>query len=163
MGNIDTSEIEGKVRTFVADTVKFIDGTCKRESPQETVFYIEEDVPSISVYVLQLEQGKYYVGSTHKTIDEQFSDECSEKGSPYTQMYHPMSIVSRMENVDVSEEDKQVKRYMVMHGIDNVRGGSYSQIELDLAVKIALAEEIGLSSNTCLSCGNSGHYTEDCR
>ena len=60
------------------------------------------------------------------------------------------------------EEDKQVKKLMVLYGIDKVRGGSYCEVNLSDESISALEREICHSDNRCLRCGRQGHYVSDC-
>ena len=53
------------------------------------------------------------------------------RGSEWTQRYKPISEVDRLSGCDPFDEDKYTLQYMLKYGITNVRGGSYSQIELD--------------------------------
>jgi hypothetical protein len=47
-------------------------------------------------------------------------------------------------------------------GIDNVRGGSYNQIELTNNQKQYLIAELRTSNNVCYRCGRNSHFIKDC-
>eukprot|EP00961_Rhodomonas_salina_P140719 1893800-Rhodomonas_salina.1 len=51
---------------------------------------------------------------------------------------------------------------MAVHGIDSVRGGSYSQPELTQAQKTTLQTEIDHASGSCLRCGGDSHWAAQC-
>jgi hypothetical protein len=53
---------------------------------------------------------------------------------------------------------------MAKYGIENVRGGTYSNVVLDLDTNsIAILEkEIRHSKNLCTRCGRDSHYIKDC-
>lgn len=88
--------------------------------------------PSLSgqvIYVLQLENNKWYVGST-TNLDRRIQEHKSGRGSEWTKLHRFISLYSEEEMVDPLEEDLVVKMTMREHGIDNVRGGSYSNIKL---------------------------------
>ena len=51
---------------------------------------------------------------------------------------------------------------MANYGIDNVRGGSYVTIELDIFKKEVLQQEIWAATDCCTNCGRKGHFIKDC-
>jgi cellular nucleic acid-binding protein len=114
-----------------------------------------------NIYVLRLEGGRYYVGKSEK-ITQRVKEHLSGYGSAWTKKYKPMSLVKTVENVSAFEEDKITKEYMSKYGIENVRGGSYVEIELtDFQMK-ALQIEIWGAKNLCNNCGKSGHFIKNC-
>ena len=98
------------------------------------------------VYVLPLTRSKYYVGTTSFPV-LRLRQHCSCKGSMWTRAHPPISGYSKLQIVpnDVSPgiiEDMWVKQLMLQHGMDVVRGGSYTQVQLDEAQKGALRAEM---------------------
>jgi hypothetical protein len=51
---------------------------------------------------------------------------------------------------------------MAIYGIDKVRGGAYSTINLDDSVKLLLIKEIQNASGLCFQCGIKGHFIKNC-
>jgi len=51
---------------------------------------------------------------------------------------------------------------MEKYGIDNVRGGSYSKINLGSNIKELLGREIRGSTDKCFACGSPDHFVLDC-
>jgi hypothetical protein len=85
----------------------------------------------VSVYVLKLEQGKYYVGKTHHpqiTIDSS-----SHSNIGWTTLYRPLKIVEIIPDCDSKDVDKYTRLYMDKYGVENVRGGIFVSTELDKA------------------------------
>ena len=83
----------------------------------------------VFVYVLELDQKKYYIGKTETSkfrIDTHFDS----KGSSFTKKYPPKEIYQIIPECDKYDEDKYVKKYMDKYGIENVRGGSYTKLVL---------------------------------
>ena len=58
----------------------------------------------------------------------------------------------KMELIDI---DITVKKYMFKYGIDNVRGGSYLDLELSNEQKNILQSELWTLNNKCYKCGES--------
>ena len=114
------------------------------------------------IYILQLEQGKYYVGKTTQPsfrIEKHFHRE----GSSWTKKYEPLSIVEIIPNCDSYDEDKHTIRYMEKYGINNVRGGSFCQINLSDVNLSTLHQMIQGATDKCYICGKSDHFAKDCK
>lgn len=75
-------------------------------------------------------------------------------GSVWTKKYKLLKI----ENASHFDEDKYVKEYMDLYGIDNVCGGTYSSINLTNSQKNLLVQEIRGANDCCFRCGRKGHF-----
>jgi len=113
-----------------------------------------------TIYVLRLQGGNYYIGRTRDS-DARIQAHFEGKGSYWTKKYPPVKVIERVEKCDEFDEDKYVKKYMAKHGIDRVRGGSYSQITLDRSVKKYLQKEIWGAQDKCFRCGGD-HFDKEC-
>ena len=119
------------------------------------------------IYALQLEQGKYYVGKTHRFegfdgVELCFEEHLAGRGSEWTKKYYPISIIESYEHHSTFEEDVLTKKYMMKYGIDNVRGGSYTKIELEEWQVKSLEHEFKSVSDKCFKCGKTDHFAKDC-
>jgi predicted GIY-YIG superfamily endonuclease len=114
-----------------------------------------------NIYVLKLQGGKYYVGKSSDVIGR-YQQHVNGQGSSWTKKYKPVSLLECKSDVSPFEEDKVVKEYMSKHGIDNVRGGSYTQIALDTVQLDAVNREIRGGTDACHNCGNKGHFVKFC-
>lgn len=114
-----------------------------------------------TIYILKLEQEKYYVGKT-KNAESRIQDHFQGVGAAWTKKYKPINVVKTIENCDALEEDKWTKKYMIKYGIDNVRGGSYCQIYLDSQTRKLLQRELNGNQDRCYHCGLSGHFINQC-
>ena len=114
-----------------------------------------------NIYVLRLEGGRYYVGKTD-CIKDRVIQHLNGNGSAWTKKYKPLAIDKLLKNVSPFQEDAITKEYMSKYGIDNVRGGSYVQMELDDVQKESLNREIWGAKDSCLQCGMKGHWVKDC-
>ena len=113
------------------------------------------------IYVLKLNKGKYYVGKTTDVM-KRYTEHCNGGGSSWTSMYPPVSLIESKVLISHHDENNITKDMMKKYGINNVRGGSYTQIRLDDSVISVLNKEILGESDKCFKCGMSGHYANKC-
>ena len=118
---------------------------------------------SLVIYALECEGGKFYVGKT-RYFDRRLSEHEMADGSVWTKLHKPIKIVEQITDCDDFDEDKYVLKYMAIYGIDNVRGGSFSAVELDDATQKCIERMIRGSSSTgaCFNCGSQEHFTNNC-
>lgn len=115
-----------------------------------------------SLYVLKLEKGKWYVGKT-TDIMKRYQQHLKGSGSAWTSKYSPISLVESRPITSSHDENNVTKDYMKKHGVENVRGGSYTQINLDDSVISVLNKEFLGNDNKCLKCGLAGHFANKCK
>lgn len=113
------------------------------------------------IYILKLKNNKYYIGKTFN-VDNRYEQHLNGIGSSWTKKYKPISILKKILSTSPFDEDKYVKEYMSKYGIDNVRGGSYTSIELDNISLLTLEKELWHSKNLCTRCGRNTHFAKDC-
>ena len=114
-----------------------------------------------NIYVLKLQGGKYYVGKSTDVIGR-YQQHLIGKGSAWTNKYKPISLLECKSDVSPFEEDKVVKEYMSKYGIENVRGGTYTQVTLDAVQMEALNREMRGGTDACHECGKKGHFAKYC-
>ena len=113
------------------------------------------------IYIIKLEKSKYYIGKT-RNIEKRWEEHLTGNGSGWTKKYMPTSLITTIKSTSQFDEDKYVKEYMAKYGIDNVRGGTYSNIVLDANSIAVLEKEIWHSKNLCTRCGRDSHYIKEC-
>lgn len=118
------------------------------------------DLKGTTIYILELVNGKYYIGKT-SNLSRRLEEHQKGNGSRWTQIYPMVKLVESFSG-DVFDEDKYVKIYMMKYGIDQVRGGSYSQVKLDNNSRTALTKELHGISDTCFRCGRNNHFIQQC-
>jgi predicted GIY-YIG superfamily endonuclease len=112
------------------------------------------------LYVLRLEGGFFYVGTT-SDLSGRFAAHWGGTGTAWTALHRPnASTVKRC--TSAVEEDATVKQLMLKHGIARVRGGSYSAPRLDESSLRALELEMRHAKGSCFVCGDDGHWSADC-
>lgn len=115
----------------------------------------------VYVYILKLENNKYYVGKTdslEKRIMQHFSN-----GSNWTKKYKPIDIIDIIKDCDEFDEDKYTLKYMKEYGIDNVRGGSFCEINLGEDTKNTILRMMNSYNDNCYICGMQGHFVNQCK
>jgi hypothetical protein len=114
-----------------------------------------------NIYILKLIDNKYYVGKSDN-VEKRFMEHVRGYGSAWTKKYEPIEIEEIITNASKYDEDKYVKIYMEKYGIDNVRGGAYSSIELNEDQITALKIEFTSALDLCTRCMRPGHFINSC-
>lgn len=116
----------------------------------------------VNIYILKLEQGKYYIGKTNNPRFR-LQTHFNSKGSLWTKKYKPLNVLKVIPNCDDYDEDKITRQYMDKYGIDNVRGGSFVSVKLDKSTIDTLNKMSNGTNNKCFICGEVEHFAKDCQ
>lgn len=121
------------------------------------------------IYILELEEGKFYVGKSSKPLARtgehmvsSIHSDASCSGSGWTAMYAPVKILRVIVSYDEFDEDLYTFRYMKQHGIDNVRGGSFCELNLSHENVTTLEKMLAGAGDKCYFCGAGDHYVAAC-
>lgn len=114
-----------------------------------------------TIYVLLLENDKYYIGKT-KNINFRLDNHFNSIGSSWTLKYKPLKIVEKIDNCEDFDEDKYTLKYMNKYGINNVRGGSFCQLVLSDSTYKTLTKMLNNNNDKCFYCGSLDHFVKDC-
>jgi len=115
----------------------------------------------IYIYIIKLENNKYYVGKTHYP-NFRLEDHCNSNGSAWTRKYKPIQIMKIINNCDDYDEDKYTLKCMEEYGITNVRGGSFNKIKLSEENINTINQMLKTYNNQCYICGSITHFANDC-
>ena len=115
-----------------------------------------------NIYILRLQGGKFYVGKSGNVM-LRYQQHLNGIGSAWTKKYKPISLVRTIEKASPFDEDKYTKEYMAKYGIENVRGGSYTAVDLSEEQEDTLRNELRSASDCCLKCGKPGHFANQCK
>tara|TARA_B100000035_G_C20789576_1_gene460577 strand:- start:198 stop:554 length:357 start_codon:yes stop_codon:yes gene_type:complete len=113
------------------------------------------------LYVLKQAQNKYYIGKT-RYIKSRIQTHFMGYGTKWTQKFKPKSIYSIERMTHPFHEDVKTMEIMKLYGIDNVRGGSFSKVNLEKCDIYLLNKMIATSDDLCFICGSNKHHHADC-
>ncbi len=116
----------------------------------------------VNIYVLKLENNKFYIGKTNNHVGIRFSQHKNDKSCSWTAKYPPVELLETIKSNDDLDEDKITKKYMMKYGIENVRGGSYTKVELDDWMIKSLEHEFTSVKDICYNCNERGHLYRNC-
>jgi hypothetical protein len=114
----------------------------------------------VYIYILECLKYKYYVGKTNNP-KFRLNDHFTGFGCVWTTKYKPIKLLEIFKG-DQYDEDKYTLMYMEKYGIDNVRGGSYTQIILPKEQKEQIRLQLNSANDRCKKCGKNGHFAKDC-
>lgn len=110
------------------------------------------------VYILGLEDDCWYVGQTDD-FNRRLSEHLEGRGAAWTSLHRPL-VWQFYENQQ--SEEWMVIELMATYGVDQVRGGSFSSIELSDADRVTITKMIDTRRNRCFTCHQTGHFTKRC-
>ena len=102
------------------------------------------------VFILQLEHGKYFVDCS-KDPEKAMQEHVEGLGPLWTRIHRPIDMVKRIPFQRAEELDTYVKAAMRTYGLENVRGGSYSDARLKDSDRHALHRELHSDSDCVLA------------
>lgn len=100
--------------------------------------------PEWHLFVFELVQKRYYIGITKNPTNlmKDYISDRQEGQIPWLDKYPIIEKLEFMPLRDFFEVDQKVKHYMYRFGLNRVRGGSYSSLNLDEAQLTSLKREL---------------------
>ena len=83
----------------------------------------------VNIYVLELKGGKYYVGKTNHTF-QRFNQHKTGSGAKWTQKHKVVDLFAFHKDMRDSDENKITIQMMKKYGVKNVRGGSWTKVNM---------------------------------
>jgi len=114
-----------------------------------------------SIYVLELEGNFFYVGKT-TNVDARFLQHQQGEGAEFTRQHKPVKVVLQKPSHTPHDEQNTVIEWMAKHGIERIRGGKYSMIDLSPEDARAALKDVDQFLNRCFLCHQVGHFTKTC-
>ena len=118
------------------------------------------------IYILELMQGRVYVGRT-SDLSRRLTQHLAARGSSFTQAFPPTgALLPRLGRVtgsaEAAERDETL-RYMFLRGIPLVRGWKYTRVAMTEAEELDAEANIRELFDLCRRCGHAGHFVGQCR
>lgn len=107
-------------------------------------FYGREgrNLPAGKIYVLELENGKWYVGWTgRKDSQERINMHFNGEGSKWTRLHKPVAVHTVLDGT-VQDEGRVTLEFMRKYGWENVRGGDWVACDMGVCPKELNQESI---------------------
>ena len=120
-----------------------------------------KDNTKYTIYILELEKGKYYVGRSEHTKNR-LNDHFLGRGSVFTRKYKPKKLLQTFSNCDAFDEEKYVFKLMEVYGIENVRGGVFSSVTISDNDRSYIEKRILGASDRCYYCKSPDHFIREC-
>jgi len=118
------------------------------------------------IYVLKLEHDCFYVGRTKKPPGVRIEEHRTGKGSAWTRLHKVVGFhvpPRPVEGLHIGlQEDMETKKQMKIHGIEFVRGGAYTRLDLPDSEIDLLKKELFHDVGNCTRCGWPGHFVATC-
>jgi len=112
----------------------------EEEEEEEEEKESKEEYHKLFMYFISLGEDKIFLHTDFKKEYDVVMKECEEQYE-YVNKYKPKQITFTMQVTDLYDVDKYVKIFMHMFGIDDTRGGSYTDIELPVYLKESILYE----------------------
>jgi hypothetical protein len=84
---------------------------------------------NLYLYFISLNNNKMFLHADFKKDYDVVMEECADMFE-YVQLHAPQKVVYAMAVHDLYDIDKHVKQFMHLFGIDDTRGGSYTEVHL---------------------------------
>jgi hypothetical protein len=105
----------------------------------------EAEYNKLYMYFVSLEDDKLFLYTDFKMNYDTVMKTC-EDNYEYVEKHKPRKIIFTLEINDLYDVDKYVKTFMHMFGIDDTRGGSYTDCELPEYLKLAIMFEKNITT-----------------
>lgn len=116
---------------------------------------------STSIYILKCRDSCWYIGKSDNPM-RRYQEHLEGRAAAWTRLHRPIQVERIITRASPFDEDRYTKEYMAIYGIENVRGGSYSNINLNSLQLSSLYHELMTTHELCFYCGEEGHFANSC-
>lgn len=110
-----------------------------------------------SVYILKCKHNCYYIGKTHGSYFIEIDNHFRGNGCEWTKIHKPVRLEILRHFCNENDDDFYTRLYMTKYGLDKVRGGSYSQLQLSEEQVYEIKDYPIDNQITCFKCFMKGH------
>lgn len=115
------------------------------------------------IYILRLEEDKYYVGLYEMSLDPPNMEEILYHiNNDWVNTYNPIELLDIVPLSDSFDVNTIMFKLMNEFGIDNVRGGKFCNLSLNEDERYVFAKLVYGMTDKCYQCGHYGHYKHHC-
>ena len=115
------------------------------------------------LYVLELENNKFYLGLTDKNINTVYDEHVNGTICEWTKTYKPINIDRIMKDCDQFDLNIYTIEYMLKYEIENVRSDMYKKQKLTRDELVHFQKTVcSYTPSLCIRCGRNSHIFKDC-
>jgi len=145
IGTIEIITLDDFLEKYVNTSTKSASTkSASEESTNEESANEESASEKTNIYILKLEKEKYYIGTTNNKYFT-LQSYLNNNNAAWTRKYKPLKLIRFIEDCYIYEENIVTLNIMKLYGVANVRGGSYSAVNLDKSTLDTIAQKIKLS------------------
>lgn len=115
-----------------------------------------------TIYILKCKDNCYFIGKTTGSYFTDIDNHFKGIGCQWTQLHKPIRLEILRHFCDETDDDFYTRLYITKYGIDKVRGGSYSQLELSEQQLNEINHYPIDMHLTCYQCNMKGHKRHLC-
>lgn len=115
-----------------------------------------------TVYILKCKDNCYYIGKTTGNYFKVIDDHFKGLGCEWTKLHKPIRLEILRHFCDEKDDDFYTRLFIARYGIDKVRGGSYSQLELSKQQLCEISHNPNDMHHICYQCNMKGHKRHLC-
>jgi hypothetical protein len=110
-----------------------------------------------SVYILKCKHDCYYIGKTRGSYFKEIDNHFQGKGCEWTKLHKPVRLEILRHFCNETDDDFYTQLYITRYGLDKVRGGSFSQVQLSQQQIYDIINFPVDNHTTCFKCFMKGH------
>lgn len=124
---------------------EFLEAQSSKATPSRPVDLDHPEFAKLYLYFVALEDNRMILHASFKRNNEQILQDCVTLYE-FARVYAPTKIVYVLEDIDFYDVDKYVKMFMNLFGIDETRGGAYTDVVLPDYMLQTLERELKIAT-----------------